>query len=235
MRFLLGLFLMALSIHAEIVGEVRMTVDAGDLPAAGRLVADYCKAHGTTPDVIFANSWIARGYLERGKLDDADKNAMETRAWALTLVMHRKLDAEPVLPLALSAAIEVHAQVLERRGQRSEAIAFLRGEEARWAASSMRARIQKNLNLLTLEGRPAPPINITEWTGDTKPGLQSGFRGDSGIEREVRPTRPQNHRAHDALRLHRGRRRCYARERKCLDCGDLQEILRADRGHARAY
>jgi len=97
MRFLLGLFLMALSIHAEIVGEVRMTVDAGDLPAAGRLVADYCKAHGTTPDVIFANSWIARGYLERGKLDDADKNAMETRAWALTLVMHRKLDAEPVL------------------------------------------------------------------------------------------------------------------------------------------
>jgi thiol-disulfide isomerase/thioredoxin len=177
MRFLLGLFLMALSIHAEIVGEVRMTVDAGDLPAAGRLVADYCKAHGTTPDVIFANSWIARGYLERGKLDDADKNAMETRAWALTLVMHRKLDAEPVLPLALSAAIEVHAQVLERRGQRSEAIAFLRGEEARWAASSMRARIQKNLNLLTLEGRPAPPINITEWTGDTKPEPLAALRG----------------------------------------------------------
>jgi thiol-disulfide isomerase/thioredoxin len=177
MRLLLGLFLMAHSIHAEIVGDVRMSVDAGELTAAEHLVANYIQAHGTTPEVIFANSWIARGYLDRGKLDGADKAAMETRAWALTLVTHRKLDAEPVLPLAFSAAIEVHAQVLERRNQRSEAITFLRGELARWGATSMRARIQKNLNLLTLEGRPAPPINVTEWTGDTKPEPLPALRG----------------------------------------------------------
>lgn len=177
MRFLLGFVLMAITLHAEIVADVRTAVDNGDMAAAGHLVADYRKAHGSTPEVIFANSWIARGYLDRGQNEPADKAAMETRAWALELAAQRKLDAEPVLPLALSAAIEVHAQVLTRRGARSEAVTLLRAELARWGATSMRARLQKNLNLLTLEGRPAPPINITEWIGDTKPEPLTALRG----------------------------------------------------------
>jgi len=176
-RLLLVLLVLSLTAHAEIVDEVRMAVDNGDLPAAERLIANYRKAHGTTPDVIFANSWIARGYLDRGQVEGADKSAVETRAWASALAAHRKLDAEPVLPLALSAAIEVHAQALARRGARSEAITFLRAELARWGATSMRARIQKNLNLLTLEGRPAPPISTTEWIGETKPEPLSSLRG----------------------------------------------------------
>ena len=177
MRFLLWLLLMSISVHAEVIGDVRMAVDNGDLPAGARLVATYRSAHGNTPEGVFANSWIARGYLDRGELDPADKAALETRAWAVALVTHRKLDADEVLPLALSAAIEVHAQVLTRRGSRSEAVTFLRGELARWSATSMRARIQKNLNLLTLEGRPAPPIDTAEWIGDTKPVPLTALRG----------------------------------------------------------
>ena len=34
--------------------------------------------------------------------------------------------------------------------------------------TSIAARIQKNINLLTLEGKPAPPLEMTEWLG-TRP------------------------------------------------------------------
>ena len=43
-------------------------------------------------------------------------------------------------------------------GRRDQGVAFLREEAARWKQTSIRARIQKNLNLLSLEGKPAPPL-----------------------------------------------------------------------------
>ena len=78
---------------------------------------------------------------------------------------HRPLDAEPDLPLALGASIEVTAQSLAARGRRSEAVAFLQQELRTWHATSMGLRIQKNLNLLTMEGRPAPALDITHYVG----------------------------------------------------------------------
>ena len=77
---------------------------------------------------------------------------------ALGLLKNRALDAEPRLPIALGASIEVRAQVLSARHQLSESIAFLREELARWRGTSIRTRIQKNLHLLTLEGKLAPPL-----------------------------------------------------------------------------
>jgi thiol-disulfide isomerase/thioredoxin len=177
MRVLLGLALLASAARADIVSDVQQAMYAGDLQSADNRVAEYRRDRGNTPEGILANSWIARGMLERGQPDGADKRAMETRAWALELLAHRKLDAEPALPLALGAAIEVHAQVLALRGAHADAAAFLTAELARYRATSIAARLQKNLNLLTLEGHPAPPIDVAHWTGDLKPEPLAALRG----------------------------------------------------------
>ena len=43
-------------------------------------------------------------------------------------LMGQKLDDDPWLPTAQGAAIEVHAQVLAARGERPEAIEYLRAQ-----------------------------------------------------------------------------------------------------------
>lgn len=173
----LGLFLMAFAVQSEIVSDVRLAMAAGDFGRAAKLVEQYHAAHGATPELILADSWIGRGFLDAGNLSEADKHATEARTWALPLLAHRQLDAEPELPEALGAAIEVHARVLEKGGERSQAVSFLRVESVRWRDTSIRARIQKNLNLLTLEGKVAPPLDVSNWIGDVKPQPLSAMRG----------------------------------------------------------
>lgn len=177
MRILLGLALMAVVARAGIVDDVRSAMYAGQFDAAKKLVRDYHAAHGATPELILADSWAARGNLDAGRLDEADARAIETRKWALEQLPHRKLDAEADLPEALGAAIEVHAQVLARRDQRSEAVSFLKVEGVRWRGTSIDTRIQKNLNLLTLEGKPAPALDTADWTGSEKPQPLAALRG----------------------------------------------------------
>ncbi len=177
MRKLLGLALMAVAAQAGIVTDVRSAIYAGQFEGAAKLIAEYHAAHGNSAELALADSWAARGSLDAGRLDEAEARAAETRTWALELAAHRKLDADAALPEALGAAIEVHAQVLARRGERSEAVSFLRVEGVRWRGTSIQARIQKNLNLLTMEGKMAPPIEVADWTGDVKPEQLSALRG----------------------------------------------------------
>jgi thiol-disulfide isomerase/thioredoxin len=54
----------------------------------------------------------------------------------------------------------VTAQALAGQGQRDQAVGFLRTESEKWRATSINARIQKNINLLSLEGKPAPPLDV---------------------------------------------------------------------------
>ena len=118
-----------------------------------------------TPERIEALSRLARGALAARQLDQAESYASETRKLALELLKRRKLDAERHLPLALGASIEVQASVLAERGERERAVSFLAGELETWWDTSIRTRIQKNLNLLTLEGKPAPPLEVGQWLG----------------------------------------------------------------------
>jgi thiol-disulfide isomerase/thioredoxin len=88
----------------------------------------------------------------------------------------RKLDAEPWLPLALGASIEVHAQVLAAHGERPEAVDYLREQLKAFAATSIGERIRKNINLLSMEGKPAPALEENEWLG-SKPPTLAALRG----------------------------------------------------------
>jgi thiol-disulfide isomerase/thioredoxin len=118
-----------------------------------------------TPETIEALSRQARGALAARQLDQAKSYASETRELVLEQLKRRKLDAERLLPLALGASIEVQARVLAARGERAQAVSFLKGELKAWWDTSIRTRIQKNLNLLTLEGKPAPPLEVGLWLG----------------------------------------------------------------------
>jgi thiol-disulfide isomerase/thioredoxin len=77
------------------------------------------------------------------------------------------------LPIALGAAYEVLAQELDAKGQRAQAISLLRSALARYGNTSIRPRLQKNFNLLALIGKPAPPLEGTQYLGPKPPAMSS--------------------------------------------------------------
>ncbi len=157
----------------SLVREVRGAVAREEFDAARRALD---KARGTgpvSPQWLEAYSWLARGYLNAKRYEEAEREAAQTRAMALELLKTRKLDDERSLPIALGASIEVQAQVLNARGQRSEAVAFLEEELRRWQGTSIITRLRKNLNLISLAGRTAPALIVKESLGGTVPDLAS--------------------------------------------------------------
>jgi thiol-disulfide isomerase/thioredoxin len=151
--------------QGQVIGDVRDAVEVHDFARAERYIQAYRAKNGVTPEILEALSWLSRGVLDAQQYDQADRYAAETRKLAVEQLAKRKLDAEHHLPIALGASIEVHAQVLAAKGERGDALAFLRQDLATYRATSIATRIQKNINLLTLEGKPAPPLAMAEWLG----------------------------------------------------------------------
>jgi thiol-disulfide isomerase/thioredoxin len=153
----------------DIVDDARAAAGAHNFALADREIQSYRAARGVTPEMVEALSWLGRGALQAGQYDRADRYALETRKLATGLLghtgQHPSLDRDPHLPIALGAAIEVHAQALTARGERTAALAFLRAELTAYPGSSVIPRIQKNINLLTLEGKAAPALDVSHWLG----------------------------------------------------------------------
>jgi len=155
-----------------IIPEVRKLIARDEFAAAEKTLRQFIAANGPTPDALEALSWLGRGALARKRLDEANRFAMETYGLSLEALKTRRLDEEPRLPIALGAAIEVQAHVLRDRGQRAEGVYLLRRALDEYRSTSIRARIQKNINLLSLEGRPAPPYDVTEYVGAKPPTIK---------------------------------------------------------------
>ena len=139
MKYLMAL-LLALPVSAAIVPDVKALAQAGDFAGAERLANAYRSSQGTNGEYVEAYSWLGRAALAAKKYDAALAYAERTRESSLGLLKSRAIDAEPHLPIGLSASIEVHALSLAAKGQRSEAVAFLNAEAKTWKASSMRPR-----------------------------------------------------------------------------------------------
>ncbi|MGC9948597.1 MAG: TlpA disulfide reductase family protein [Bryobacteraceae bacterium] len=154
----------ALAAGADIVADVRAASDARNFALADREIQSYRAKAGVTPDMLEALSWLARGALDNKQYDHADKYAIETRQLSLELLNRTGKGDAPIVT-ALGAAIEVHAQVLAARGQRADAVSYLQTEMATWSVSALAPRIQKNINLLTLEGKTAPALDVSHWLG----------------------------------------------------------------------
>lgn len=143
---------------ASIVTDVRALIDRNDLAAAEVAARSYRAQSGETSELAAAESWLARANLAARRYDEADRFAAEASRIAEKLAATRKLDADPWLPTALGASIEVHAQALAARGERSEAVAYLNEQLAKYRTTSIGERIRKNVNLLSLEGKRAPAL-----------------------------------------------------------------------------
>ena len=122
-------------------------------------------ANGTTPIAIEAFSWLGRGMVAAKRYDEAMTYAARTYEIVEEQLKTRKLDDEARLPIALGAAIEVQALALAGQGKRSEAVMSLQREIEHYKGSSIIMRLNKNVNLLSLEGQPAFPIESKEWLG----------------------------------------------------------------------
>lgn len=162
--------------RADVIADVRAELGSGQLDAARQILATERTQHGVTPELLEAMSWLARNLLNRREYEAALVAAAQTYELAVKAAQQTPLDSERHLPIALGAAIEVQAQAMAARGDRVKAVAQLRAELARYGKTSLVARLQKNLNLLTLEGKPAPALTLERYLGP-KPESLSALLG----------------------------------------------------------
>jgi thiol-disulfide isomerase/thioredoxin len=173
MRWLATLLLLSSIASAGISDSVKIALSQGNLAGAESELQAYRAQQGATPDYIEGLSWLARGYLLNDQLDRAQSVARQAETLTRAQIRTRPLDGDPHLPLALGAAIEVESQVLAAQGHHAQAVALLRRSLATYGTTSIRSRLQKNLNLLGLTGRPAPTLHVADYLGVRPPALAS--------------------------------------------------------------
>jgi thiol-disulfide isomerase/thioredoxin len=157
----------------ELIASVREHSARGDFAGGERVVADYRAAGGAVPVALEALSVLAQGAAAAKQGEKAQALARETYDLAGQALKGRKLDDEPRLPVALGRAIEILAQASAGQGMRTEAIGFLEREIRTYGNTSIEKRIQKNINLLTLEGTQAPELDLSDSLGNAPPTLAS--------------------------------------------------------------
>jgi thiol-disulfide isomerase/thioredoxin len=154
-----SLFLLALAASgASLVTDVRESIARGDVPRAAEIIRAYRASKGITPEAVEALSWLARGEFAQKNLVQADKHAQETYKLAQEQLKTHPLSHDANLQIALGAAIEVEANILVTRGQRAEAVTYLQDQLKSYYGTPLRPRIQKNINVLSLEGKHAPTL-----------------------------------------------------------------------------
>jgi thiol-disulfide isomerase/thioredoxin len=154
---------------AGIVDDVRVSLAQNNFAAAEAELNSYRGAQGVTPEYLEAYSWLGRAALDQHEYTQAAAYAKETKTQAQELLKKRPLDAEPHLPIALGAALEVQAQALAVQGQRTQAVAVLQAALRTYANTSIQARLQKNLNLLAFQGKVAPALKSDGFLGAKLP------------------------------------------------------------------
>ena len=173
--FLVFLALMLLAsgaAQAGIVDSVRIALMQNNFPAAEAQLNSYRAQRGIDPEYLEAYSWLGRAALDQRQYEQAEAFAKETKALAIEQLKQRSLDTEPHLPTALGAALEVQAQVLAARGEQTQAIALLQAALRTYGNTSIHDRLQKNLNLLSFQGKPAPALKEDQFLGADLPSLK---------------------------------------------------------------
>jgi thiol-disulfide isomerase/thioredoxin len=165
------LFLLAIPAWAGVVEDVRAALAQNNFSAADSELTSYRSRNGVTPEYVEAYSWMGRAALQAHQYDQATAYAKQTKSLVLDQLKQRQLDAEPHLPIALGAAIEVESQVLMARSERAQAVAVLQTALRTYGTTSIRARLQKNLNVLSFEGRAAPALRAEQFLGSKPPVL----------------------------------------------------------------
>ena len=150
---------------AGIIEDVRTALAQRNFAAADAQLQQYRAQHGIDPQYLEALSWTAREALAANQLEQANAAAIQTETLARQQLQKRSLDAEPHLPTALGAALEVQARVLAAHGQNRQAAALLQRALVSYRNTSISPRLHKNLNLLNLTAQPALPLSTDQYLG----------------------------------------------------------------------
>ncbi len=170
LRFLFAVILLSsAAAWAGVVENVRIALMQNNFAAAQAELNNYRAQRGTDAEYLEAYSWLARAEFDAGQYDQASEAAKQTRAMAVEQLKTRALDAEPHLPLALGAAFEVQSQVLAAHGQKAQALALLQSALRTYGNTSIHDRLQKNLNLLSFQGKLAPALKQDQFLGASLP------------------------------------------------------------------
>lgn len=150
---------------ADLVRIVRYKLGAGDLASGIAAAEDYKLATGVDAEYLEAVGWLARGAEMQGKSEVAKEYVAELR---------REIRVEtPELVVPLGAAIEVEGKLIAAQYGRGAAIRFLEGELAHASAPALRSRINKNINLLSLEGHLPPALDTSTYVGAAPTSLEA--------------------------------------------------------------
>ncbi len=117
-----------------------------------------------------AMSWVGRAGAIAGDWNQAADYSERTLKGCELLLESRALDADPNGPLSIAtgAAIETLGKFYDAMGDRGQAVAFLRERLQQYANTSIETRLNKNLLLLDLAGKPMPPLDTGEWLGQRR-------------------------------------------------------------------
>src|SRR5690349_1456562 len=157
--------------YAGVADDVHNLVLQNQTGAAEAKLKDYRARKGVDSEYVDGLSWAARGLYFDKQFERAEEVAKQAESLAKQQLAGKRLDADTHLASALGAAIEVQSQVLAQRGQKAQAIALLRKEIATYGNTSIRARLQKNLNLISFTGQRAPTLDLTQHLGPATPSL----------------------------------------------------------------
>ena len=166
---ILLLLLIATNVQAaELVQAVRNKISAGDIASGQNLIEEYKLKNGVDAEYLNAVGWLARGAEMLRQYDLAAAYVAELR---------REITAEKDgLITPLGAAIKVESKLRAMRDGRGAALRYLSDELNLAKNISLRARIRKNINALSLEGQPALEINSANYVG-SEPTKLSALKG----------------------------------------------------------
>jgi thiol-disulfide isomerase/thioredoxin len=157
--------------YAGIADDAHMMVIQNQAAPAEAALKTYRAQNGVDSEYIDGLSWLARGMYYNKQLERAEELARETESLAKQQLGHKRLDADGHLAEAVGAAIEVQSQVLSARGQKEQAAVLLRRAITTYGNTSIRARLQKNLNLISFSGKAAPELSAAQHLGPTPTSL----------------------------------------------------------------
>src|SRR5687767_13022384 len=166
--------------QTTIVRDVRVAIGCTSYPCSPKadfsqgeaILAKYRAAHGDTSEALEALSWLGRAALAGKRLEQAGMYAAEAYDLAAKRSNTVPLASDLGLENALGAAIEVQAHVRAGQGRRSDAVYFLRRELDTYRDTPLHMRIQKNINLLSLEGQLAPALEAGRALGTPLPRFE---------------------------------------------------------------
>jgi thiol-disulfide isomerase/thioredoxin len=154
------------------VDDVRTVLAQKNFADAEAKLDGYRSERGLTPEYLEAYSWLARAALEQRHYEQAEHHATPTKFMVLAQLKTRELDADAHLPIAPGAALDVQSQVLAARGQTLAALNLLRTALRNYGNTSIQERLQKNLNLLSFQGKVAPALKVNESMGAKLPSSE---------------------------------------------------------------